>query len=136
MGWSCLTPIDTAVHSRGIVILQRNPISIVSGIAGRIRDIHIQAGAHVKAGTLLLQLDPHHLLAKKRSLETQIHYAELYRSAHPHAGLAVLYADLEQTRLDLDRLTIASPVTGRIGWLADIRAGDIIAAGATFATVV
>src|SRR5437660_8948161 len=75
--WAWLTPIDISVTSRGIVRPEGDPIKIVSEVSGRISFLRVHEGAFVHAGDPLLQLDTRDTLAKKRSLETRIHFTEL-----------------------------------------------------------
>lgn len=52
------------------------------------------------------------------------------------AELAALYQQLEQTQLELTRLTITSPVDGQITSLASLHPDETISAGATIAALV
>jgi multidrug resistance efflux pump len=53
-----------------------------------------------------------------------------------NAELGTLYHDLEQTRLQLDRLTITSPAAGQITSLASLHAGEILGPGTAIAALV
>src|SRR5688572_12882852 len=92
-------------------------IPIVAQASGRIRTIHLQEGISVRQGDLLLQLDPREMQQELKALERLIHLMEVNLAKIPiirHASLANLYRESRQVRLELDRLTIASPCDGQI----------------------
>src|SRR5206468_3434658 len=52
------------------------------------------------------------------------------------AELDDLYHELQQTRLEMDRLSIISPVDGQITSLTPLHTGEILLAGAAIAAIV
>lgn len=75
-------------------------------------------------------------LEVKRS-QSAVRLRDLAATATPfRAELAALYHDLEQTGLDLTRLTITSPTDGQITSFAPLHAGEVLASGAPIATLV
>jgi multidrug resistance efflux pump len=52
------------------------------------------------------------------------------------ADLAALYHELEQTRLDIDRLTVTAPNDGQLTSFAPLHADEILSPGATLGAVV
>ena len=51
------------------------------------------------------------------------------------AAIVAAYKDLEQIQLELNRLTITSPVSGRIASVAPLHPGEVLASGSAIATV-
>lgn len=69
--------------------------------------------------------------------QSAAHLRDLEASATPlRADLATLYRDLEQTNLDLTRLTITSPADGQITSLASLHPGEILFPGTVIAAIV
>jgi len=86
------------------------------------------------AGDLLVQIDTRSLLLKKYALESLVHSAEL-QITNGHAHLSRVYRELEQIRLDLDRLTITSPIDGQIAYLVPLAPGQTLPAGTAIAVI-
>jgi multidrug resistance efflux pump len=114
---------------------QTDRIKIVAEITGRISMIHVKEGDHVHTGDAILQLDTRDLLLKRRWLESKIHLTEL-RGDAARATLAALYSDLEQTDLELGRLTITSPRDGKITSTAALHVNEMISAGTLIAILI
>ena len=107
-------------------------IPVIAGAAGRIRTIHVHEGNLVRRGDVLLQLDTRELQEKISALQRRVHFTELgltTNAALRHASLSNLYRELERTRLELNRLTIASPHDGQIIALARFHSGALILLG-------
>lgn len=72
----------------------------------------------------------------KRS-QAEAHLHDLIAGSTPiRSELADLYHDLEQCRLDIDRLTIISPVDGQITSLVPLHDGEIISPATAIGTIV
>ena len=110
-------------------------IKIIAGTTGRISTLYVKEGEIVHTGDAILQLDTRDLLLKRRFLESKIHFTELGGDA-ARAGLGTLYHDLEQTNLDLTRLTITSPADGKIASVAPLHANEVLHAGALIAILI
>ena len=113
---------------------QGDSIRIVSEVSGRIENVFVTEGSTVHLGDVLIQLDTRGLLLKKSTLESRIHFTELRTPLR--SDLAALYQELEQTRLDLNRLTITSPADGEIKSFASLHSGEMLLRGTPIAVVV
>ncbi len=109
------------------------PVRIVAEAGGRVRTLYVTTGQHVRTGDLILQFDTDDLLSEGQELETRIHLAETHQD-YPR-DLTRLYVELQQNRLNLNRLTITSPIDGEIVSFTSARRGDLIAPSATIAEV-
>jgi multidrug resistance efflux pump len=109
-------------------------VPVVIEAPGRVQNVYIKEGQQVRAGDLLVQFDTGSLLLKKYALESQVHSAE-FRVARVHPYLSRLYRELEQIRLDLGRLTITSPIDGRIIYVVPLASGDLLPAGNAIAVI-
>ena len=142
--WAYLTPIDVAIWTRGVVRWDGDPVLVSSEAGGRVSRILIREGSLVSVGDVLVQLETRGLLRKKMALESRIHSVEFQAQALQQGApvdfmrgeLAALYQDLQQTSLDLGRMTITSPTDGQVASLAVLHEGEILAAGAEVAKVV
>ena len=98
--------------------------------------------AHDESRTALAQAEAEELRLSSKSLDlkrsqSMAHLRELEASATPiRSELATVYHDLDQTGIDLGRLTITSPAGGQITSLVPLHYGEILAAGAAIAALV
>ena len=109
-------------------------VAVVIEAPGRVQNVYIKEAQQVRAGDLLVQFDTRSLLLKKYALELQVHSGE-FRVAGGHPHLSALYRELEQIRLDLGRLTITSPIDGRIIYVVPLAPGDLLPAGNAIAVI-
>jgi multidrug resistance efflux pump len=97
---------------------------------------------HDESRTALAQAAAERARISSRTLDlkraqTAARIRQLSSEATPiREELAGLYHQLEQTRIELDRLTVASPVDGRISALIPLHAGEHLAAGTAIATLI
>ncbi|HYR87335.1 MAG TPA: HlyD family secretion protein [Terriglobia bacterium] len=107
-----------------------------------LRDGLIARQLHDEARLALTQAEADESRLSTNSTElkraqAEAHIRDLAAGETPlRAELAVLYHDLEQTRLELDRLTITSPADGQITSLASLHTAEIISQGTAIANVV
>jgi multidrug resistance efflux pump len=142
--WAYLTPIDVAIWTRGVVRWDKDPVRVSSEAGGRVSRILIREGSLVSVGDVLVQLETRGLLRKRRALESRIHSLEFQAQALQQGAssdfmrgeLAALYQDLQQTSLDLGRMTITSPTDGQVASVAVLHEGEILAVGAEVAKIV
>ena len=113
---------------------RREPTVVVAETTGRIERILIREGATVHTGDLLVQLDMKNLLLKRRDIEARIHRAER-SSDRRRVGLSGLYRELQETQLDLGRLTITSPADGRLVRISSQDPGETLHRGSPIALI-
>lgn len=75
------------------------------------------------------------LRGDQTDLATRAAHLDHERTALAGEGTA-LAAHIEHLRHEIEERRIAAPVTGRVGWLADLRAGAVVAPGQRLAEVV
>lgn len=109
-------------------------VPVVIEASGCVQNIYMKEAQEVHAGDLLLQFETRGLLLRKEVLELRVHEAELQASDRRQI-LSSLYRELEQLRLDVDRLTITSPIDGQITHLRPFAAGETLTAGTAIAVV-
>jgi multidrug resistance efflux pump len=126
--------MDVPLPEPGEFRVQGGPVPIVIEVGGRIRDVYVTEGSRVRVGDLVVQLDTHDLHSRKLVLESRIHSAELH-AAETHFNLMNLYSELRQLQMDMDRLTIASPIDGEIASLQSLWSGEKVAAGIAIAVI-
>jgi multidrug resistance efflux pump len=68
--------VDISVRARGVVRPSGEAVRVVSEAGGLVRSIHIEEGASVRRGDILVQLDTREIQLKERSLEAGIHFVE------------------------------------------------------------
>jgi multidrug resistance efflux pump len=129
-----ITRLNVPVPGRPDLPLIEAFVPVVIEAAGRVQNVYMKEAKEVHAGDLLVQFDTGGLLLKKRALELRIHDGELHASDR-HNLLSSLYRELEQLRLDLDRLTITSPIDGRIIYVVPLAPGDLLPAGNAIAVI-
>ena len=115
------------------------PASASSGFfpsSGRVQKVYVTTGSAVHLGDPIMQLDARHLLLRKHELETLIHSTELNTTEDARSPLRFLYRELQQLQLDVDRLTLTSPVDGKILSLASMYPGKTFQAGTAVGVVV
>jgi multidrug efflux system membrane fusion protein len=133
-------------------------VEIRSRVAGAVNAVHFREGALVKAGDLLITIDPAPYAAEVERLKAQVAAAEarvaltkndldrarqlanspalsqrdldqrLNASREAEANLAGARAALQGAQLNLDYTQVRAPVAGRVGRL-EITVGNLIAAG-------
>jgi multidrug efflux system membrane fusion protein len=133
-------------------------VDVRSRVAGAIQAVHFREGALVKAGELLLTIDPAPYRAAVDRAEAQVLAAqaraaqarsELERSTRlwqdraiaqreldenthaageAEANLRAAQAALQSARLELDYTQVRAPVAGRVGRL-EVTPGNLVAAG-------
>jgi multidrug resistance efflux pump len=103
-------------------------LEVFTQLTGKVISVPPLPGSRVRAGDILIQLDTHDLIAKRSSLLQRIDLLELH-----YADASRLYHALEQTQLDLTRLTITAPADGRIVWLLPLHPGSALHAGTRIA---
>ncbi|NGM23394.1 efflux RND transporter periplasmic adaptor subunit [Roseomonas stagni] len=142
-----------------------NTITVVPQVSGRITEIAFREGQEVKAGDVLVRLDPRSLqasldqaVATKAQREAQLanarldltRYQQLLRSngtsqqtvdtqraqvAQLEAQVQYDQATIEAARTQLDFATIRSPIDGRVG-LRQVDIGNLVSSGTTTGIVV
>lgn len=133
-------------------------VDVRSRVAGAVQAVHFREGALVRAGELLITIDPAPYRAAADRAEAQVLAAqaraaqarsELERStrlwqdkaiaqreldenthaAHEaEANLRAAQAALQSARLELDYTQVRAPVAGRVGRI-EVTAGNLVAAG-------
>ncbi len=142
-----------------------NTVTIIPQVSGRIIEIAFQEGQEVKAGDVLVRIDPrpfqaslNQVLATKAQHEAQLanarvdlqRYTALLRSngtsqqtvdtqratvAQLEALLLVDDAAIDSARTQLDYATIRSPIDGRVG-LRQVDIGNLVQPGSATGIVV
>jgi multidrug efflux system membrane fusion protein len=133
-------------------------VDVRSRVAGTVHQVHFREGALVKAGDLLVTIDPAPYAAEVERLEAQVAAAEsrvqftktevergrkllgtstlserdvdqrLNAYREAEANLRAAKAALQTASLNLDWTEVRAPVAGRVGRL-EITTGNVIAAG-------
>ena len=133
-------------------------VEIRSRVAGAVQAVHFREGSLVKAGDLLITIDPAPYAAEVERLKAQVVAAEarvaltksdldrarqlanspalsqrdldqrLNASREAEANLGSARAALQSAQLNLDYTQVRAPVAGRVGRL-EITVGNLIAAG-------
>ncbi|WP_439550491.1 efflux RND transporter periplasmic adaptor subunit [Falsiroseomonas sp.] len=142
-----------------------NTITVVPQVSGRITEIAFREGQEVKAGDVLLRIDPRSLqasldqaIATKAQREAQLanarldltRYQQLLRSngtsqqivdtqraqvAQLEAQVQFDQATIDSARTQLDFATIRSPIEGRVG-LRQVDLGNLVSSSTTSGIVV
>jgi multidrug efflux system membrane fusion protein len=133
-------------------------VDVRSRVAGAVKSTHFREGALVKAGDLLITIDPAPYAAEFERAEAQVAAAQARvshaRSEHERslrlweeraiahrelderanalreaeANLRATQAALQSARLNLDYTQVRAPVAGRVGRL-EVTVGNLVAAG-------
>jgi multidrug efflux system membrane fusion protein len=133
-------------------------VDIRSRVAGAVQAVHFREGSLVKAGDLLITIDPAPYAAEVERLKAQVAAAEarvgltktdldrarqlanspalsqrdldqrLNASREAEANLGSARAALQSAQLNLDYTQVRAPVAGRVGRL-EITVGNLISAG-------
>ena len=133
-------------------------VEIRSRVAGAVQAVHFREGSLVKAGDLLITIDPAPYAAEVERLKAQVVAAEarvaltksdldrarqlanspalsqrdldqrLNASREAEANLGSARAALQSAQLNLDYTQVGAPVSGRVGRL-EITVGNLISAG-------
>jgi multidrug efflux system membrane fusion protein len=133
-------------------------VDVRSRVAGAVQQVHFQEGARVKAGELLVTIDPAPYAAEVDRAQAQVVAAQarvsLARSEHDRAqrlwnesaiarreldervnarqeaeaNLRAAQAALQSARLNLGYTQVRAPVSGRVGRL-EVTVGNLVAAG-------
>jgi len=130
-----LIVLDSSITSPERLPFEDGPIPVVIESSGRLQKVYVTRGSVVHTGDPIVQLDTRHLLVRKHELESLIHAAET-NASDSSSDAADLYKELEEIQLDLNRLTVTSPVDGKILSLASLYPGKTLPAGAAIAVVV
>jgi multidrug resistance efflux pump len=69
--------VDISIRARGVVRPNGEAVRVVSEAGGQILSIHLEEGASIRRGDILVQLDTREIQLKERSLEAGIHFVEL-----------------------------------------------------------
>ena len=70
--WAIFAPLEKGVSASGFVITDSNRQSIQPAFAGIVEDIYVKEGQQVKAGEVLIKLNPTNALAQKNSTQEVI----------------------------------------------------------------
>ena len=133
-------------------------VAVRSRVAGQVKSVHFREGALVKAGDLLVRIDPEPYAAEVERAQAQVVAAQARldyaKSEHERAqrlwedsaiarreldervngerearaNLRAAQAALELARLNLGYTEVRAPVSGRVGRL-EVTAGNLVAAG-------
>ncbi len=88
-----------SLHVSGFV--EADDIHLGSRLGGRVRAVHVQEGSLVKAGDLLIELEPHDMVAKLNEAEAKL-AAQRAKLSRLDAGL--LAGEIAQVSARVDRL--------------------------------
>ena len=133
-------------------------VAVRSRVAGQVKSVHFREGALVKAGDLLVRIDPEPYAAEVERAQAQVVAAQARldyaKSEHERAqrlwedsaiarreldervngerearaNLRAAQAALELARLNLGYTEVRAPVSGRVGRL-EVTVGNLVAAG-------
>jgi multidrug resistance efflux pump len=125
MGWGAPT---------GPVAVIRNSVQIVPSVAGEVLDVPVAANTPLKAGDVLLRIDPAVYDAQVRGIEAQLKLAEMRFAQYSElqskdVGRAFdvqqheaqrdqLRAELDAANWNLDKTTVRAPADGYVTNLA------------------
>ncbi|OWF66103.1 hypothetical protein B6A14_09115 [Polynucleobacter hirudinilacicola] len=70
--WAIFAPLEKGVSASGFVITDSNRQAIQPAFAGIVEDIYVKEGQQVKAGEVLIKLNPTNALAQKNSTQEVI----------------------------------------------------------------
>lgn len=70
--WAIFAPLEKGVSASGFVITDSNRQSIQPAFAGIVEDIYVKEGQQVKAGEVLMKLNPTNAIAQKNSTQEVI----------------------------------------------------------------
>jgi HlyD family secretion protein len=137
-------PYQSFVAGAGLVEANTENIAIGTQIAGIVSDIHVQIGCQVKKGDLLFTIDDRATLATLASQQAAVKVAESqlaqaqyelkigaglvekhvissedadlrrYAADTAAAQLAQAQAQVNATRIELERLTVRAPIDGQV----------------------
>jgi RND family efflux transporter MFP subunit len=88
-------------------VRSRHQVDVIPQVMGRIRAVHVKAGQVVKAGDVLLELDPAEFQAKVQTAEANVALADagLVRARQHLKVIEALMPDGNATKEDLDEAT-------------------------------
>jgi multidrug resistance efflux pump len=98
--WAYHTPIEVVVQAKGIVRPDGQTVQVTTEIGGRISKVCVAEGDEVRQGDVLVQLDTRELAAKRRKLQSQIHFAELRLAALRELTAEALDAEHQSVSVD------------------------------------
>ena len=85
--------------------IEGDDATVSTKIAGRIRDIQVREGDHVKAGQLIAVIDDDQVNAREEQEQSNVQQAEA-RVSSAQQQIAVLTAQLEESNLGVDQAKI------------------------------
>jgi multidrug efflux system membrane fusion protein len=133
-------------------------VAVRSRVAGQVKSVHFSEGALVKAGALLVKIDPEPYAAEVERAQAQVvaaqarlSYAKSEReraqrlwdesaiarreldervnaALEAQANLRAAQASLQSSKLNLQYTEVRAPVSGRVGRL-EVTVGNLVAAG-------
>ncbi|PKP94621.1 MAG: hemolysin D [Alphaproteobacteria bacterium HGW-Alphaproteobacteria-16] len=99
--WATFAPLDNGVPMPGVVMVTGNRQAVEHGPGGVVQALHVREGQRVKAGDVLIRLDPTRVGAEAQSIEIQLATARAKeaRLLAERDGLAMpaFPSDLERT---------------------------------------
>jgi RND family efflux transporter MFP subunit len=118
----------------GAAAVIRNSVQIVPSVAGEVVDVPVAANTPVKAGDVLLRIDPTTYQAQVQAIEAQLKLAELrlgqfselqrrdtgraFDGQERQSEVDQLKAQLDSAKWNLDRTTVRAPADGYVTNLA------------------
>lgn len=152
------TPFPATVAGVGVIEPRNEAIAVGTNLPGIVAAVHVEPGAHVKAGDRLFTIDDRAARAELAFAEAQLRSAEVAladardqaeraRRSYEKAAtsdaettrkrfavslaetrLAEAHARIASIRTEIERLTVTSPIDARV-WRVDVRPGEFAQAG-------
>ncbi len=153
------TPFAATVAGVGVIEPRGEPIAIGTNQPGIVSAVHVEPGAHVRAGAPLFTIDDRAARAELAFAEAQLASAEValadardqserarksfergatsdseathrrFALALAQTRLAEARARVQTIRTEIERLTVTSPADGKV-WRVNVRDGEFAPAGA------
>jgi len=151
--WSAVTKLDVVVNANGRLRAEGESLRVSAPEAGVVQAVNVAVGEHVVAGARLVQLDDYKYEAEITRLAADVEAARAQadrsrkseaaaavddpfllqqarlQTAQDEARLRSLDAQLGEARQARDRMTLRSPVAGKVTRLAVTRPGASLTAG-------
>lgn len=119
LAWAALTPVDLVVRAEGVVRPVDLPTQVFSAVGqkveGRVVEVHVQEGARVRQGDVLLRLDTRRLEHEITAIQ-----AQLEGSQREHQQLNQL-ADLQDGQFQIARSKAAAELAHATAEIARAR---------------